>query len=391
MRYTTGGVAHMAAVIEDDLQDRDTGLHKPHVKGLADLSASMLACRSVNTSELLSVLPRQTKDADSRYRYIHRWLKNPLIDPLRVMAGFVPEILAQSAFGDKTAVLMMDQSKISDGFECLMVSLRVGERAIPVAWRVKQTQGGIGFSEQEPLLDAVAAMIPQGVSILLAADRFYGTSSLIRWCQNRGWKYRIRLKKDLILLHQGGEITTGDAARAGIAALTDARLNESGVLTHIGILHENGHKEPWVIAMDEVPSKGRVLDYGMRWGIEPMFSDFKSRGFSITKTRRRCGKFDLDRWSRTAARADSYRRQLYCRTMCNRHRAAKAKQIPTQVPNSRCAVPRRRMVQSRHVHYPPSSARIRRLPRPGLWVPTGCTLAGSASRSKPIPSIRRLH
>ena len=135
--------------------------------------------------------------------------------------------------------------------------------------------------------DAVAAMIPQGVSILLAADRFYGTSSLIRWCQNRGWKYRIRLKKDLILLHQGGEITTGDAARAGIAALTDARLNESGVLTHIGILHENGHKEPWVIAMDEVPSKGRVLDYGMRWGIEPMFSDFKSRGFSITKTQLR--------------------------------------------------------------------------------------------------------
>ena len=39
MRYTTGGVAHTAAVIEDDLQDRDTGLHKPHVKGLADLAA----------------------------------------------------------------------------------------------------------------------------------------------------------------------------------------------------------------------------------------------------------------------------------------------------------------------------------------------------------------
>ena len=121
----------------------------------------------------------QTKDADSRYRYIHRWLKNPLIDPLRVMAGFVPEILAQSAFGDKTAVLMMDQSKISDGFECLMVSLRVGERAIPVAWRVKQTQGGIGFSEQEPCL--MPAMIPHacGGPVLRHA-------SLIRWCQNRG-------------------------------------------------------------------------------------------------------------------------------------------------------------------------------------------------------------
>jgi hypothetical protein len=27
-----------------------------------------------------------------------------------------------------------------------------------------------------------------------------------------------------------------------------------------------------------------ILDYGMRWGIECLFSDFKSRGFGITKT-----------------------------------------------------------------------------------------------------------
>jgi len=284
MRYTKGGVAHMAAVIEDDLGGRKTGLHKPHIKGLADLTASMLACRSVNTSDLLSVLPRQTKDADSRYRYINRWLKNPLIDPLAVMSGFVPEILAMSASGGKTVVLAMDQSKISDGFECLMISLRIGERAIPMAWKVKQTQGGIGFTEQKSLLEAAATMVPKGLSILLAADRFYGTASMIRWCQEQGWKYRIRLKRDLILLHEGGEITTGDAAKAGIAALSNARLNESGVVTHIGILHEKGHKQPWIIAMDEPPSKGRVLDYGMRWAIEPMFSDFKSRGFAITKT-----------------------------------------------------------------------------------------------------------
>lgn len=284
MRYTKGGIAHTAAVIEDDLEGRETGLHKPHIKGLADLTASMLACRSVNTSDLLSVLPRHTKDADSRYRYINRWLKNPLIDPLSVMRGFVPEVLSMAASGGKTVVLAMDQSKISDGFECLMVSLRIGERAIPVAWKVKRTQGGIGFAEQKPLLDAAASMVPEGVCVLLAADRFYGTASMIRWCQEQGWKYRIRLKRDLILLHEGGEITTGDAAKAGIAALTNARLNESGVVTHIGILHEEGHKEPWIIAMDEPPSKGRVLDYSMRWAIEPMFSDFKSRGFAITKT-----------------------------------------------------------------------------------------------------------
>ena len=86
MRYTRGGFAHMASVIEEDLLGRDTGLHLPHIKGLADLAASMLACRSsVNTSELLSVLPRHTQDMDSRYRYINRWLKNPLIKKNRRM------------------------------------------------------------------------------------------------------------------------------------------------------------------------------------------------------------------------------------------------------------------------------------------------------------------
>ena len=134
------------------------------------------------------------------------------------------------------------------------------------------------------LLEAVFAMMPEGINILLAADRFYGTAMLIGWCGQHDWQYRIGLKGHLILLHEGGQITTGAAAKANMTAVTNATLNESGVTTHIGILHEQGHKEPWIIAMSEPPSKGRILDYGMRWGIEPMFSDFKSRGFGITKT-----------------------------------------------------------------------------------------------------------
>jgi hypothetical protein len=158
MRYRTGGIAHMAAMIEQDLLDRDTGLHKPPIKGLADLAASLLAGRSVNTSELLSVLPHQTKEAESRYRYLHRWLKNPLINPLAAMGGFIPEMALLAGRHGKVIVLPIDQSKISDGFECLMVSLRVGERAIPVAWKGKKTSGGIGFEEQKSLLEAVFAM-----------------------------------------------------------------------------------------------------------------------------------------------------------------------------------------------------------------------------------------
>ncbi len=73
--------------------------------------------------------------------------------------------------------MMMDQNKISNGFECLMISDRLGERAIAVGWRVVKTKGEIGFNDQKNLLESVAKKIPEGIKILLSADRFYGTSS----------------------------------------------------------------------------------------------------------------------------------------------------------------------------------------------------------------------
>lgn len=285
MRMMGGSIIHLARVIEEDLAERDTGLSKPRRIGLADLAASVITCRDVNTSELATVLPRAVKSDEERYRYINRWLANNKINCDAVLDGFIPELVELVHQNGRIAVLVMDQSKINDEFECLMVSLRVGERAIPVSWRVVKTQGEIGFNVQKKLLQAVFDKMPCSVKIALMADRFYGTPSLIALCQQFGWQYRIRLKGNLVLLHQGGELRSGELIGLGITSLCNAALNESGVVTNIGIIQEQGKSEPWIIAMDCVPTEYKVLDYGMRWGIEPMFSDFKSRGFDITTTR----------------------------------------------------------------------------------------------------------
>lgn len=285
MRLLKGGVSHVASVIEEDLEARNTGLQKPHVKGLSDLCATVLASRNSNTAEWIALIPRTNCDEKSRERYISRFLANKLICPVSVMGGFIPELIEMAGSNGKTVILSLDQSKISDGFECLMISIRVGERAIPVAWRVIETCGAIGFDIQESLLEDTNTMIPKGISILLAGDRFYGTSALINWCQKQGWQYRIRLKGNLIFRHEKGEITGSQAVDLKIMSLENAVFNNTSVSTNIGILHEPGHKEAWIIAMDCKPSKYKILDYGMRWGIECLFSDFKSREFGITKTR----------------------------------------------------------------------------------------------------------
>ena len=285
MRKQSGGVWHIAEIIANDLEDRETGLSKPQRIGLADIAASVLTCRSVNTSELANILPRTVKSPEESYRFINRWLSNPKIDPVRVMKGFIPEIVQTLTSEGQVAILMLDQSKVGKGFECLMVSLRIGERAIPVAWRVKKTEGEMGFDEQEPLLKVVYDIIPKGVKVMLAADRFYGTTALISLCQRLRWQYRIRLKGNLNLFHQEGWVLNPhEAKKMNLKGLEDVRLGEKGPLINVGILHEAGHPEAWYIAMDSKPSTERTLDYGLRWGIEALFSDLKTRGFSITKT-----------------------------------------------------------------------------------------------------------
>ncbi|MEB3702691.1 Putative IS4 family transposase domain protein [Candidatus Bealeia paramacronuclearis] len=107
MRKQSGGVWHLAEIIADDMEDRETGLSKPQRISLADLAASVLTCRSVNTSELANILPRTVKSSEESYRYINRWLSNPKIDPLQVMKGFIPEIIQALTQEDQTSILML--------------------------------------------------------------------------------------------------------------------------------------------------------------------------------------------------------------------------------------------------------------------------------------------
>src|SRR5215217_184308 len=112
--------------------------------------------------ELAAALPRAAERLDMRYQWISRLLANPLIDTGEVMAPFAREVLARASAQAHTLVLIIDQSQVNATHQMVMVSLRVGGRALPLAWRVKKTQGAISFAEQREALQAVARFLPAG-------------------------------------------------------------------------------------------------------------------------------------------------------------------------------------------------------------------------------------
>ena len=144
-----GGIETMAAAIGADLAARLPRQNKKQREGLALLVATALDVRDVNLMELAAALPRAAERLDMRYQWISRLLANPLIDTGAVMAPFAREVLARAGAQAHTLVLIIDQSQVNATHQMVMVSLRVGGRALPLAWRVKKTQGAIGFAERQ--------------------------------------------------------------------------------------------------------------------------------------------------------------------------------------------------------------------------------------------------
>lgn len=109
---------------------------------------------------------------------------------------------------------------------------------------------------------------------------------MIEWCKKAGWSYRLRLKGNLkVCLEREGSESKVNSLKVG--DYQNVTLTEQRICTNLGIIHEAGHPESWIIAMDCSPNGYKTLDYGLRWGIESLFSDFKTRGFGLEDTQMR--------------------------------------------------------------------------------------------------------
>jgi len=271
------GLTRIADSISADLKRRLPSQRKTQREKLALLVATMLDVRSANLMDWVAARRRP----DGHALPVDHAASRQSPGRQRRDHGAVRARGSGTGVG-AAVVLILDQSKFSDRHQVLMLALRFGERAVPLAWRIEATEGAIGFETQKALLEAVAPWLPEGARVRLMGDRFYGTANLIGWCQERTWDYRLRLKGNLTVFD--GAKTTAACAEKRTFYLEDVELTARRVRTHIGIIHDPGHPEPWIIAMSERPGYLRTLDYGQRWGIEPMFSDFKSRGFGIADT-----------------------------------------------------------------------------------------------------------
>ncbi|KOR30242.1 transposase [Achromatium sp. WMS3] len=258
-------------------------LRKTVVSKLALVVGAMIDEQTPNTSELANVLPLDTKRQDMREQWLRRLLKNKLLDCKLIMEPFARNELEKAANNGQVILLSMDQTDLGDRMAVIVISVRIGDRALPLIWLAEEGSANISFEGQQKILEQVLSWLPVNATVMLLADRFYPSIKLINWLNTHSWQYRIRLKSNLTVVLNNGEKTTTGVLAEGVTerCLSNILLFAQGVSTNIGIWHETGHKQPWIIAMDCPPTLAKVKDYSAWWSIEPMFSDFKGRGFEL--------------------------------------------------------------------------------------------------------------
>lgn len=280
-----GTVQKLAEKVKEGLQVAHPKLRKTVINKLALAVGAMLEAQPPNTSELANVLPVPTEQQAVREQWLRRLLKHPRLQSPVILEPFARTVLREAARNGQTILLSLDQTDLGDRFAILMLAVQVGDRSLPLAWQVEAGAANIGFAGQQVLLEQVWAWLPVGAAVLLLGDRFYPSTDLFAWLDQHAWQCRLRLKANLTVDTGLGEATTGELA-AGVTEryLPEVRLFHNGVSTTLGIWQEAGHEAPWIIAMDCRPTRSAVQDYGARWGIEPTFSDFKSRGVQLEDT-----------------------------------------------------------------------------------------------------------
>lgn len=256
---------------------------------LATMVSGVLHKKSSSLSDL-ACLNQDVKQHASKEKQISRWLQS---SHTSYQAHYLPYVsallLSLSQCGE--LVFSIDGSTGGQGCMILMLSVIYKNRAIPVVWHVvKAKKGHLPESTHRDLLARLAEIVPSDCQISIVGDGEYDGCDWQADIGELGWDYVLRTGIGRLI-----ETEPEEQVKIGTmipqpgesffmlyeVAFTKKRYGPINLL----IQHEKGHQDPiYLLSNLDFPLRISAL-YKKRFKIETFFSDQKSRGFNIHKSK----------------------------------------------------------------------------------------------------------
>ena len=261
---------------------------------MSSMIYSLLRTGKSRLTELADVVHPEL-DHESRVKKFKRWVSNQNIDHANFFLPMLSKILANLSH-QKEVILAIDGSPVGSGCVCLMISLIWQKRSIPLCWLVRRgKKGHFPVDMHVELVKQVAAFLPPHHKIILLGDGEFSKVELMDFCEAKGWNYVFRTAKNRKIYKTEkeaiGKLETSLYPKQGkqTAWYPEVYYTEKKKYGLVAVLchHNPKQEEPWYLVsnMDHPPKI--IAVYKMRFGIETLFSDLKSRGFNVHKSKLR--------------------------------------------------------------------------------------------------------
>jgi Transposase DDE domain len=264
-------------------------VHAKRIESLANATLGVVSTGSlaVNTIGHGLALARG-KLSKHAIKQVDRLLSNPGIDVAQFSRQWVPYVVGPR----QNITVAMDWTDFDpDNHATIMLSMvtRHG-RATPLIWLTvdKDTLKNQRNNYEDQVLRRLADALPQGVKVLILADRGFGDRKLYRFLtEELKFDYLIRFRGNINVTADDGETRSaadwvGVGGRARILRNAAVTADQYQVGTVVCV-HAKDMKEPWCLAASTTSdtAKHLIATYAKRWSIEPGFRDTKDLRFGM--------------------------------------------------------------------------------------------------------------
>jgi hypothetical protein len=262
--------------------------HRSHRRNLALMVVGMCYAKSVNLPQIASFAKPADIQLEARVQRFERLLKSEKLVPLEALKPIAKRVLA-SLSKSQPLMILMDRSMINDTLNLLWISVGFMGRSLPLGWVLVPHEGNSDLRLQQKILKWLKEVLPERAKVRIVADREFHSVHLAEWIEKElELDYVLRLKIGTFVEIDGEVMKISELAVRGEShQFQNVKITKSENVTYrtnLTVHWAAAEEEPWALATN-IEKEESIKVYGKRYWIEEMFSDHKSRGLNLEKTR----------------------------------------------------------------------------------------------------------
>jgi hypothetical protein len=268
------------------LHARPGSHQEQHLNTLAVLICGIVGAQHVQFAQIADHAPIRGGKNESLITRFRRWVKHKDVTPEAIWLPFARAVLASLAHAPLTLVL--DGTTAGRGCMVLMASVVYHGRAIPLLWTVvKGKKGHLPQDVHCALITRLQTIIPDTAPVVLLGDGEFDGTQLQAVLRTAGWEYVCRTGVNITIAAHDRVFPVGDLPlkRGEAVALADVQMTAEryGPVLLLGIWETNQDTPIYLVTSLSDPEAAADW-YRLRFRIESMFANHKSRGFHIHKS-----------------------------------------------------------------------------------------------------------